>query len=178
MKQIVRGSLCLFVSTLLCRPFAVAQCTGDNNPTSTGANAGSGGSSWVNPNNIQSTDGSVASVSAVVSALSIITTTTDYLNVTNLGLNVPSANTICGVAVTINRQTFSLLTLGTSTVSDNSIMLLKGASGSAPITPLPVWPGRHRWARLSTAVLPTYGVRRSCRPTSTAPALAWPFLLN
>ena len=126
MKQFVRGSLCLIVSFLLHRPFAGAQCTGSDNTTSTGANAGSGGTSWTNPNSIQSTDGSVASVSAVLSALSIITTTTDYLDVTNLGLNVPSGNTICGVAVTINRQTFSLLTLGTSTVSDNSIQLLKG----------------------------------------------------
>jgi hypothetical protein len=70
----------------------------------------------------------VASVSALVSALSIITTTSDYINVTNLGLSVPSANTICGVAVTINRQTFALLALGASTVSDNSIKLIKAGA--------------------------------------------------
>ena len=123
-----RGFLCLFSTFLLCRPLARAQCAGAGNTTSTGANAGSGGASWINPNSVQSTDGSAASVSALLSAFSIITTTSDYINVTNLGLSVPFANSICGVAVTINRQTFSLFALGTSTVTDNSIRLIKGGS--------------------------------------------------
>ena len=128
MKQFVRNTLCLFTAILLSRPIAEAQCTGADNTTSTGANIVSGGASWINPNSVQSTDGSVASVSALISAFSIITTTSDYINVTNLGLSVPSANSICGVAVTINRQTFALLALGASTASDNSIKLIKGGA--------------------------------------------------
>jgi len=143
---------------------AGAQCTGANNTTSTGANAASGGASWINPNSVQSTDGSAASVSALLSAFSIITTTSDYINVTNLGLNVPSANNICGVVVTINRQTFSLLALGTSTVSDNSIKLIKGGSmvGTEHAATGVSWP-----TSLNTA---TYGSSADLWGTTLTPA--------
>lgn len=108
---------------------ASAQCTGQTNTTTTGANAGVGGTaSWQSPNSVQSVDGSYATVGAIVSLTSIITTTTDYLDVTNLGISVPSGYTICGVVVTINRQNFSLLSLGASTTSDNSILLIKGGT--------------------------------------------------
>lgn len=129
MKQFVLASVCLAVTLFWCRLPASGQCTGLTNTTTTGANAGIGGTtSWQNPNSVQSVDGSYAAVDAVVSFSSIITTTTDYLNVTNLGLSVPAGNTICGVVVTINRRTFSVLALGASTTSDNSILLIKGGA--------------------------------------------------
>jgi len=143
---------------------ASAQCTGADNTTSTGANAGSGGASWTNPNSVQSSDGSAASVAALLSAFSIITTTSDYINVTNLGMNIPVANTICGVSVTINRQTFSLFALGASTVSDNSIRLIKGGSmvGTDHAATGVAWP-----TSLGTA---TYGSSSDLWGTTLTPA--------
>ena len=116
-------SVCLVALCFLFRSPATAQCTGQTSTTSLGANAGVGGTaSWVNPNSVNST---YTSVDALLSVLSIVTTTTDYLNVTNLGLSVPSSNTICGVEVTVSRRNFALLTLGSSTVKDRSILLIK-----------------------------------------------------
>ncbi len=124
----VPGFVCLAVTLLLCGPRADAQCLGQTNISTTGATAGAGGSAWQNPNRVFSANSSYTTVDAVISALGIITTTTDYLNVTNLGLTIPTTNTICGVVVTINRQNFTFLSLGSSTTTDNSILLIKGGS--------------------------------------------------
>ncbi|HTI91732.1 MAG TPA: T9SS type A sorting domain-containing protein [Puia sp.] len=145
MKHFVplQAFVCLVITLLLCGPRANAQCSGQTNTTTTGANAGAGGTAWQNPNNVGTSNGNYATVDAVVSALGIITTTTDYLTVTNLGLAIPSTNTICGVVVTINRRNFSLLSLGSSAVTDNSILLVKGGTrvGTDHAAGAVSWPG-------------------------------------
>lgn len=166
MKHFVpyRAFVCLAVTLLLCRPMANAQCAGQQNTTTTGANAGAGGTAWQNPNNVQDINSSYTSVNAVVSALGIITTTTDYLTVTNLGLSIPSTNTICGVVVTINRRNFSLLSLGSSTATDNSILLVKGGSrvGTEHAATAASWP--------TTAATASYGASNDLWGTTLTPA--------
>jgi hypothetical protein len=143
---------------------ANAQCAGQQNTTTTGANAGAGGTAWQTPDNVQDINSSYASVNAVVSALGIITTTTDYLTVTNLGLSIPSTNTICGVVVTINRRNFSLLSLGSSTVADNSILLVKGGSrvGADHAATAASWP--------TTSATASYGASGDMWGTTLTPA--------
>ena len=158
----LRAFVCLIIILLLCRPRANAQCVGQVNTTTTGANAGAGGSAWQNPNNV-GTINNYASVDAVVSALGIITTTTDYLTVTNLGLTIPSTNTICGVVVTINRRNFSLVTLGSSAATDNSILLVKGGSrvGTDHAATAVSWP--------TTAATASYGASNDLWGTTLTP---------
>lgn len=160
----LRASVCLVVILLLCRPRANAQCVGQLNTTTTGANAGAGGSAWQNPNNVGTINSNYASVDAVVSALGIITTTTDYLTITNLGLTIPSTNTICGVVVTINRRNFSLVTLGSSAATDNSILLVKGGSrvGTDHAATATIWP--------TTTALASYGASNDLWGTTLTPA--------
>jgi len=166
MKHFVpyQAFICLAVTLLLCRPMANAQCAGQPNTTTTGANAGAGGTAWQTPNNVQDINSSYASVNAVVSALGIITTTTDYLTVTNLGLSIPSTNTICGVVVTINRRNFSLLSLGSSTATDNSILLIKGGSrvGTDHAATAASWP--------TTSATASYGASGDMWGTTLTPA--------
>src|ERR1700754_2158000 len=98
MKHFVplQAFVCLVTTLLLCGSRANAQCAGQINTTTTGADAGTGGTAWQNPNSVGQSNGNYATVDAVVSTLGIITTTTDYLTVTNLGLSIPFTNTICG----------------------------------------------------------------------------------
>lgn len=105
-----------------------AQPTGTNNTTISGGNNNSVGSlAWANPNDIAATDGTYATVSALVSLLNILVTTTQYLTVTNLGFNIPTTSTIYGVTVTVNRQTFAILSIGGSYTTDNSIRLINSS---------------------------------------------------
>jgi len=156
--------VCLAVTLLLCGPQANAQCAGQSNTTTTGVNAGAGGTAWQTPNSVQDVNSSYATVDAAVSALGIITTTTDYLTVTNLGLSIPSTNTICGVVVTINRRNYSLLSLGSSTTTDNSILLVKGGSrvGTDHAATGVSWPG--------TAATASYGASGDMWGTTLTPA--------
>ena len=166
MKRFLRthvgASVCLLALCFLFRSPANAQCSGQTSTTSLGANAGVGGTTpWQNPNSVNS---SYTSVDALLSVLSIITTTTDYLNVTNLGLSVPSGNTICGVVVTVNRQNFSLLSLGSSTVKDRSIMLIKNGArvGTDQAATSTSWP--------TTAATASYGSSGDLWGTTLTPA--------
>jgi hypothetical protein len=140
-----------------------AQCAGQPNTTTTGANAGAG-TAWQTPNSVQDINSNYATVDAAISALGIITTTTDYLTVTNLGLSIPSTNTICGIVVTINRRNFSLLSLGSSTATDNSILLVKGGSrvGTDHAATGVSWPG--------TAATASYGTSGDMWGTTLTPA--------
>src|SRR5579871_6248654 len=95
MKHFVLASLCLVLYSTTFVTTTQAQCTGTNNATVTGSNNSSVGSlAWANPNSLTSTDGQYATVSALVSLITVLQTTTQYLTATNLGFNIPLTQTI------------------------------------------------------------------------------------
>src|ERR1700759_4049925 len=91
------------------------------NDPSTGALA------WSNPGNAGglTADGSFADATSTltVSIGSPQTAITNYLKVTNLGFGLLSTDNVTGIMVTINHRDQSLLTLGTSSITDNTVRL-------------------------------------------------------
>ncbi|HEY4063710.1 MAG TPA: T9SS type A sorting domain-containing protein [Puia sp.] len=163
MKRLLRNfsSIALMLITV---SSARAQCTGIVNPSGTGGNSATVGSAlWINPNSIGAADGNNATVAALVSLLSIITTTSDYLTFTNLGFSVPPANTICGVTVSVKRSTGALLALGSSAVTDNSIRLFVGGApaGNDKANTSTSWP--------TTAAVASYGGNSDLWGTTITP---------
>ncbi len=127
MKHFVLTAAGLLLSVSLLVNTANAQCTGTANPTVTGGNDNTIGSlAWANPQNIQFTDGQFTEVSNTVLLGGALETTTQYLTATNLGFNIPSTSTICGISVTVNRTATFGISGGSNYIHDASIQLIQG----------------------------------------------------
>lgn len=130
MKHLLR-TLCLCWIGLSIHQHTHAQCTssGPLGSTTGGNNTSIGSLSWTGTNRTHTLNSSYASASVTLAlgVLTPVTTNTQYLTITGLGFSIPAANTICGIVVTINHRSFSLLTIG-GTVNDNDIRLIKGGA--------------------------------------------------
>jgi hypothetical protein len=137
-KLLWKTTIPALLCALLAADPADAQCTGTGNTTITGTSvAGIGTLTWTTPNNIGALDGAYATAGI---SLTTGTTTTYYLEGTGLGFSIPVGNTVCGVAVTIQRLNTST-TLGVG-VYDNTVSLINGGvvSGNNEANTSLSWP--------------------------------------
>lgn len=103
--------------------FAKAQCiaSGPNSPGSA-ISDGSGNYSFNNPSNCFSSDNSRASAQSL-----LFSGVTDSLKVTDFGFSIPTAATICGIEVNIEKSS-SIFILNTAYVTDNSVRIIKNGN--------------------------------------------------
>jgi len=101
--------------------------TGATDPT-TATDVSLGGSSftWNTPNGALAAGGGTANAAALLTAF---TGTTDYLQLTNFGFNIPVGSTIDGITAVVTKQASGLnLTIGiftvTGSVTDNIVQLV------------------------------------------------------
>ncbi len=87
------------------------------------ANGGSGGRSWSNPANVYSNNDTYASVSRNAAS----ETTTQYLQATSYGFNIPDDATIAGIKVSIKRHSENTND-NTRYVKDEDVRLIKGGT--------------------------------------------------
>jgi hypothetical protein len=132
MKKIVRSNLIL-IFALLAMKTAHAQCNaiGTNTASANGNNTGVGTIAWVNTGNTTAADGAYTTATSLLSTgLLPITTTTNYLSLSNFGFSIPSTYTICGVGISIVKGYTSLLSLNGSVV--DNVVQLATISGTTP----------------------------------------------
>lgn len=132
MKQIVLSTVIL-IFALLSMQTAQTQCNaiGTNTAAANGNNAGIGTIGWSNTGNTQAADGVYTTATSLLSTgLLPISTTTNYLSLSNFGFSIPSTYTICGIGVSVVKGYTSLLSLNGS-VADN-IVQLATISGTTP----------------------------------------------
>lgn len=105
----------------------LAQCTstGNTNGSSFSNNTSIGTVAWNTPSNAQLSDDVRSSGSVSISLLS--SATTNYLVVTGFGFSIPPTATICGIQVDVEKS-YSLILGLLSSVSDNSVKIVKGGT--------------------------------------------------
>lgn len=125
----------LLLCALFTTRFSKAQCiaSGPNSP-GTSANVDFGGYSFADPLNSLLSDNNR---SIAYSLLSL--GHTDYLQATNFGFSIPTAATICGIEVNIEKSAIDLLL--TAYIRDNSVRIIKNGSPDGDNMALnAVWP--------------------------------------
>jgi Secretion system C-terminal sorting domain len=126
-------SFCILIFALLSLQTAQAQCNaiGTNTAGANGNSTAIGSINWINTGNTAAADGAYTTAASLISTgLIPISTTTNYLSLSNFGFAVPGTYTICGVGISIVRGYISLLSLNGSVV-DNTVQLAT-ISGSTP----------------------------------------------
>jgi len=139
------SKLIAFTLSLLTAPPCMAQLsTGLTDPGTAAVVTLSGASfTWNNPNGALSPGGSAATTANL---LSVNTGTTNLLELTNFGFNIPTGSTIDGIEVDIiHQQTsgFSLTILGTTingSVNDNIVQLVGPGVSSVNKATASAWP--------------------------------------
>lgn len=120
-------ALILFCYVLITIRFAQAQCiaVGPNSP-GTSASVSFAGSDFDfnNPANCLISDNNRATATPTIFLLS---GQTEYLQATNFGFSIPTAATICGIEVNIERSATNLL-LNFTSVTDNNVRIIKGGT--------------------------------------------------
>lgn len=120
-------ALILFCYVLFTIRFAQAQCiaVGPNSP-GTSASVSFTGSDFDfnNPANCLISDNNRATATPTVFLLS---GQTEYLQATNFGFSIPTAATICGIEVNIERSATNLL-LNFTSVTDNNVRIIKNGT--------------------------------------------------
>lgn len=124
MKEKIIAWVVFFALLLLCSVKSNSQClsSGSKNGGLFTNSTGVGSLSWVNPNNVI-TSNSIPSVSgAVLDTGDIIST--NYLYAQNFGFNIPSNAIVCGISVKFERKQQGA-NGSTTIVKDNAVYLLK-----------------------------------------------------
>jgi len=139
-SRLIACILCLLAAT----SGAAQLTTGLTNPgTATVVSLGGASFTWNNPNGALSAGGSAASTAQV---LSVNTGTTNVLELTNFGFNLPTGSTIDGIEVQVTRQQssgLSLTILGTTingSVNDNLVQLVGPGVSSVNKATASAWP--------------------------------------
>lgn len=126
MKIITTTAVLMTLCLLITRPCSAQTSTGNTNPgTVTDVALGGSSFNWNSPGSAAVVDGSSASTAQL---LSVNTGTTEYLQFTNFGFNIPTGSTINGITVNITRKASGLtLVIGifslTGSVNDNIVQL-------------------------------------------------------
>ena len=122
MKQMYLSLSVVTLCVLLLTSTAKAQCglSATGTATANGNNTTIGTLAWTGTGNTTASDGSYANTGATLAVLS--TANSNYLTLSGFGFNIPVAYNICGVGVSIVRNTGAILTLGTY-VADNVVQL-------------------------------------------------------
>lgn len=122
MKRIGIPLCVVTVYALLSGRIVEAQC-GLSATAAAGANGNNntiGTIAWSGTGNTTAQDGSYASAAPMLGNLG--TLTTNYLTLNNFGFNIPAANTICGVGLSISRDYSTILSLE-GYATDNIVQL-------------------------------------------------------
>ncbi|HEX6426591.1 MAG TPA: T9SS type A sorting domain-containing protein [Niastella sp.] len=120
-------AMLLFCYVLFTAPFAQAQCiaSGPNSPaSSTSASFAGSDYSFSNPLNCLISDNNRSMASPTIFLLS---GQTEYLQATNFGFSIPTAATVCGIEVNIEKSATNLL-LSFTSVTDNNVRIIKNGS--------------------------------------------------
>jgi hypothetical protein len=120
-------ALLLCVIVLLTTRFTQAQCiaSGPNSPASAASVPFTGSDySFSNPTNCLTLDNNRSTASSI---LSVLSGQTEYLQATNFGFSIPTAATICGIEVNIEKSATNLL-LNLTSVEDNSVRMIKSGT--------------------------------------------------
>jgi hypothetical protein len=115
----------LFVTLLFTIRFAQAQCIASGpTPPAASASVSFTGSdySFTNPSNSLTSDNN----SAIAQSL-VFNGQTEYLQVTDFGFAIPSAATICGIEVNIEKNS-SIFVLNTAYITDNRVRIIKNGT--------------------------------------------------
>ncbi|MFN8454654.1 MAG: YDG domain-containing protein [Anaerolineae bacterium] len=119
-SRLVFVMMIIVVLTAMLVTSASADSSGPRN-AGTGSNVnGPGSVNWTNPGNVTADDTNYATANLGASA------TSEYLQATNYGFNIPASATIDGIQVAIMRQSSSAL--GNNSVDDSDLYLLKGGA--------------------------------------------------
>ena len=134
MKKPYLSIYAVIFCTLLTTQTARSQCglSGTATAAAGADNSTLGTLSWSNPGNTAATDGSYATASAALGIFSNISS--HYLTLSNFGFNIPAGYTICGVGVSITRNTGTGVSPN-AYVTDNVVQLAT-INGAAAPTPL------------------------------------------
>ncbi|OQP60994.1 hypothetical protein A3860_04525 [Niastella vici] len=126
-----------FCYVLFSIQFVKAQCiaSGPNSPGAAVSDA-TGDYSFTNPSNCFSSDNSRATAQSL-----LFSGETDTLKATDFGFSIPTAATICGIEVNIEKSS-SIFILNTAYVTDNSVRIIKNGkiTGSDLEKTNVVWP--------------------------------------
>ena len=157
MKKTVQA-FCILIFALLSMRTGQAQCNaiGTNTAATNGNNGTIGSISWLNTGNTTAADNVYTTATSLISTgLLPISTTTNYLSLSNFGFSIPGTYTVCGVGVSVVKGYTSLLSINGSVV-DNVVQLatFTGTTptliGSNQALTLANWP-------YNTPVTTTYG---------------------
>ncbi len=132
MKQIVLSTVILFFA-LLSLQTTQAQCNaiGTNTAAANGNDASIGSVSWANTGNTQAADGAYTTATSLLSTGVLpISTTTNYLSLSNFGFSIPATYTICGIGISVVKGYNSLLSINGSVV--DNVVQLATISGTTP----------------------------------------------
>ena len=116
-----------FLCAVLCSHLATAQCitSGPFTGVSLTNNMAAGTVAWNSPALVSLSDNNYTQASQLLPLLT--TVNTNYLVVQGLGFAIPTAATICGISVAVERSATGILNLG-SYVSDASVWIMKNGS--------------------------------------------------
>ena len=157
MKKTVHA-FCILIFALFSVRTVRAQCNaiGTNTAAANGNSALIGSIGWVNTGNTTAADNAyTTATSLITTGLLPVSTTTNYLSLSNFGFSIPGTYTICGVGISLVKGYTSLLSINGSVV--DNVVQLATFTGSAPTLiganqalTLVNWP-------YSTPVTSTYG---------------------
>jgi len=118
-----KTAMLFFCYVLFSIQFVRAQCIASGpKPPGTAVSDGTGNYSFNNPLNCLSSDNSRATAQSVLFAGE-----TDTLRVTDFGFSIPTAATICGIEVNIEKSS-SIFVLNTAYVTDNGVRIIKNGN--------------------------------------------------
>jgi hypothetical protein len=154
----------LLCAVLFITPSTQAQCiaSGPNSPSSSSSVSFPGSDySFSNPSNCLTSNDSRATAASI---LSLLSGQTAYLQATDFSFSIPTASTICGIEVHVEKSATNLL-LNFTTVKDNSVLLIK--NGTRTVTNLKQT--NVVWSEDNDAIY-TYGDNNELWGTSWTPA--------